>query len=131
MEKENWNFVTIEIIELKFIRIRQLKNAVDLIKRSGGINPFLGELIPIRDGEDGKSRFIPMEERSEKDTKKKVSFMGDNLDPVTSKFYNKKKLSPQEPIVSDESENENNDVKISGLIEGNDWISDRMDKYDS
>ena len=45
-----------------------------------------------------------MEENYEKDTKKKVSFMGGNLDPVTSNFCKKKKLSDQEPIVSDESE---------------------------
>ena len=44
-----------------------------------------------------------MEEKSEKDTKKKVSFMGGNLDPVTSNFY-KKNSSAQEPIVLDESE---------------------------
>ena len=79
MEKENWDFVTIEIFELKFIQIRQLNTGVDLIKRSGEINPFLGEPLPLRDCEDGKSRSIPMEEKSEKDTKKKVSFMGGNL----------------------------------------------------
>ena len=32
LEKENWDFVTIEIIELKFILISQLKTAVDLSK---------------------------------------------------------------------------------------------------
>ena len=30
-----------------------------------------------------------MEENSEKDTKKKVLFVGGNLDPVTSHFYKK------------------------------------------
>ena len=39
-----------------------------------------------------------MEENSEKDTKKKVSFMGGNLDPVTSNFY-KKNLSAQGQLV--------------------------------
>ena len=42
LEKENWGFVTIEILEFKFIQIRQLNTAVDLPKKSGGINPFLG-----------------------------------------------------------------------------------------
>ena len=28
LEKENWDFVTIEILELKFIQTRQLKTAV-------------------------------------------------------------------------------------------------------
>ena len=53
------------------------------------------------------------------------------MDPVTSHFYKKKKLSAQEPIVLGESENENNDVMISGLIEGGSWRSARMDKDDS
>ena len=30
LEKEYWDFVTIKILELKFIQIRQLKIAVDL-----------------------------------------------------------------------------------------------------
>ena len=116
---------------MKFIQIRQLKTAVDLIKRSGGINPFLGEPLPLRYCEDGKSRYILMEDRSEINTKKKVSFMGGNFDPVTSHFYKKKKSSAQETIVFDESENEDNNVMIYGLIEGGGWRSDKMDKNDS
>ena len=131
LEKENWDFVTIEILELKFIQIRQLNTAVDFIKKSGEINLFLGEPIPLIDCEYGKARYIPMEENSEKDTKKKVLFMGDNLDLVTSNFYNKKNYSAQEPIVLDESEDENNDVMISGITDGNDRRSDRMEKCDS
>ena len=57
--------------------------------------------------------------------------MGGNLDPFTSHFYKKKDLSAQEPIVLDESENENNDVMISVPIEENDWRLDMMDKYAS
>ena len=77
---------------LNFILIRQLNTAVDLIKRSGEINPSLSEPLPLRDCEDGKSRSIPMEEKSKKDTKKKVSFMGGNLDPVTSIFYKEEEV---------------------------------------
>ena len=57
--------------------------------------------------------------------------MGGDLDPVTSYFYKKKKLSAQEPIVLDESKNENNDVMISVPIEENDWRLDMMGKYAS
>ena len=69
-----------------------------------------------------------MEEKSEKYTKKKVSFMGGNLDPITSLFYKKKKSSAQKPIFLGEYENKNNNVIISGLIEGDDWRSDWTDK---
>ena len=103
---------------MEFIQTRQLKTAVDFLKRSGGINPFLVEPLHLINSEDGKARSITMEEKSEKDTKKKVSFMGGNLYPVTSNFYKKNNLSAQEPIVLDEYENENNDVTISVLIEG-------------
>ena len=48
LEKGNWDFVTIEILELKFIQIRKLKTAVDFLKRAGEINPFLGETISLR-----------------------------------------------------------------------------------
>ena len=102
-----------------------------MLKRSGEINPFLGGTLPLRDWEDGKFRSIPMEEKSEKDTKKKFSFMGGNLDQVTPHFYKNKKSSAKEPIVLGESKNENNFVMISVIIEGDDWISYRMDKEDS
>ena len=131
MEKENWDFVTIEILELKIIQIRKLNTAVDLIKIPVEINALPGEPIPIRDFEYGKSTSIPMEEKSEKYTKKKVSFMGGNFDPIASLFYKKKKSSAQIPIFLGEYENKNNNVIISGLIEGDDWRSDRMDKDDS
>ena len=54
-----------------------------------------------------------------------------DLDPVTSYFYKKKTKSAQEPNVLDESEDENNDVMISGITDGNDRRSDRMEKCDS
>ena len=101
LEKENWDLVTIEILELKFILISQIKTAVDFLKSSVEINTFLGELLPLRHCEDGKTRYIPMEEKYEKDTKKNVSLMGGNLDPVTSHLYKKKKSSSQEPMVFD------------------------------
>ena len=103
---------------MEFIQTRQLKTAVDFLKRSGEINPFLVEPLHLINSEDVKARSITMEEKSEKDTNKKVSFMGGNLYPVTSHFYKKNSLSAQEPIVLDEYENENNDVTISVLIEG-------------
>ena len=53
------------------------------------------------------------------------------MDPFTSHLYKKKRSSAQEPIFLGESENENNDVIISVLVEGNDWRSDRMEKDDS
>ena len=34
LEKENWDFVNIEILELELIQIRQLKTAIDFLKRS-------------------------------------------------------------------------------------------------
>ena len=108
----------------------KLNTAVDFLKGSGEINIFLCEPLFLRYYEDGKARYILMEENSEKGTKKKVLFVGGNLDPVTSHFY-KKNSSAQEPIVLDESEDENNDVMISGITDGNDRRSDRMEKYDS
>ena len=131
MEKEHWDFVIIEILEFKFIQIRQLKTDIDLLKSSGDINHFLGEPLPLWYFEDVKARYITKEKNPEKDTKKKVSFMGGNFYPVTSYFYKKKTKSAQEPNVLDESEDENNYVMIYGLIEGGGWRSDRMDKDDS
>ena len=57
-----------------------------------------------------------MKETSKIYTKRRVSFMGGNLDPVTSHSYQKNKSSSQEPIFLDESENENIYVMISGII---------------
>ena len=54
LKEENWGFVTIEILELQFIQIRQLKTAIDFIKMSGEINHFLGEPLSLRDCEDCK-----------------------------------------------------------------------------
>ena len=87
LEKEYWDFVTIKILELKFIQIRQLNIAVDFIKCLGEINPLLGEPLPLIDCEYGKARYFTMEEKSGKDTKKNVSFMVGNLDPVELHFY--------------------------------------------
>ena len=86
MGKENWYFVTIEILELESIQIRQLKTDVDLLRRLGEINSFFGEPRPLRYFDDGKARSITIEEKSEKDDNKNVSFVGANLDPVTSHF---------------------------------------------
>ena len=65
MEKENWVSINIEILELKFIQIGQLKTAVDFPKRSGEINPFLGKPLSLKDFVYGKARSISMEEKSE------------------------------------------------------------------
>ena len=70
LEKENWDFSTIKILELKFIQTKLLKNGVDLLKMSSDIKPFVGEPSPLRDCEDGKARSIPTEEWSEEDNKK-------------------------------------------------------------
>ena len=61
LDKENWDFVTIEILELEFIQIRQLNTTVDLLKSSGDINHFLVQPLPLRDCAYGKYRSIPME----------------------------------------------------------------------
>ena len=71
MEKENWYFVTIETIEFKFIQIRKLNTDFDLLKKSGMINPFLGEPLPLRDFEHDNARSIPTEENSEKILRKR------------------------------------------------------------
>ena len=71
LEKENWDFVTIETIEFKFIQIRQLNTDFDLLKKSGVINPFLGEPLPLRDCEYGNARSTPTEENSKKILRKR------------------------------------------------------------
>ena len=45
-----------------------------------------------------------MEEKYEKDTKKNVSLMGGNLDPVELHFYQRKNSSAKETFFLDESE---------------------------
>ena len=100
-------------------------------ERTGDVDPFLVELIPLKTANEQKRKSSPFQSGSLAGRKKlNAKSMGGNLNKVTSYFTSTRKSPSVEPIIIIDSDDGGVDGAISGLIEDNDWRKDRMDKDD-
>ena len=131
LEDDNWKHITNNILKLNNIQTKQLKKAVDMLERTGDVNPFLVEPLPLKTANEQKCKSSPFQSGSPAGRKKlKAESMGGNLNKVASYFTSTRKSPSVEPIIIIDSDDGGVDGAISGLIEDNDWRKDRMDKDD-
>ena len=70
LEDDNWKHITNDILKLNFIQTKQLKTAIDMQERTGDVDPFLVELIPLKTANEQKRKSSPFQSGSPAGRKK-------------------------------------------------------------